>query len=257
MFTAGAGEGRCFPFDTHRRRPATLSRCWVRRPRRGIGFEKAGSQLRPWRSGDYVKLGKFPTGGRSWSARPPRAGGRYRFRSTWLDDGAVDPEAGFPAAIYAKALPPHTTSNIAGGQISPFGHYKESAVTPEWRRQFMAAMDYSWRRWQIMVGDEYGIRWLPTFEETRNWNENPLDPYFAGLRRVTARQHPFPVTEDLLEFETMYVETGHFLRQMMRDISIAGGTFAVREFRRQAGSHGLIRRTYLQLLGTGIARSIQ
>ena len=29
-------------------------------------------------------------------------------------------EAGFPVTIYAKALPPHTTSNIAGGQISPF-----------------------------------------------------------------------------------------------------------------------------------------
>jgi D-amino-acid oxidase len=139
-------------------------------------------------------------------------------------------EAGFAVTIYAKALPPHTTSNIAGGQISPFGHYKESAVTPEWRRQFMAAMDYSWRRWQIMVGDEYGIRWLPTFEETRNWDPSPLDPYYAGLRRVTPRQHPFPETEDLLGFETMYVETGHFLRQMMRDISIAGGKFEVREF---------------------------
>ena len=33
-------------------------------------------------------------------------------------------EAGFPVTIYAKALPPDTTSNIAGGQWSPFGHYR-------------------------------------------------------------------------------------------------------------------------------------
>jgi len=31
-------------------------------------------------------------------------------------------EAGFPITIYADKLPPHTTSNIAGGQWSPFGH---------------------------------------------------------------------------------------------------------------------------------------
>lgn len=140
-------------------------------------------------------------------------------------------EAGFPVTVYAKALPPHTTSNIAGGQIAPFGHYKDSAVTPEWRGQFMAAMEYSWRRWQIMVGEEYGIRWLPTFEETRDWNPSPLDSYYPGLRRVPSSQHPFPVAADMLGFETLYVETGHFLRQMMRDISIAGGKFDVRELR--------------------------
>ena len=138
-------------------------------------------------------------------------------------------EAGFPVTIYAKALPPHTTSNIAGGQISPFGHYKDSVVTPEWRRQFLAAMDYSWRRWQIMVGDEYGIRWLPTFEESDDIGPSPLDPYYPNARRLSRAEHPFPL-DRVIGFDTMYVETGHFLRQMMRDIHIAGGTISVREF---------------------------
>ena len=74
-------------------------------------------------------------------------------------------EAGLPVTIYAKALPPDTTSNVAGGQISPFGHYREAEVTEAWRAQFRSAMDYSWRRFQIMVGDDYGVRWLPTYEE--------------------------------------------------------------------------------------------
>ena len=140
-------------------------------------------------------------------------------------------EAGFPVTVYAKALPPHTTSNIAGGQISPFGHFREGSVTPEWRRQFQAAMDYSWRRWQIMVGDDYGIRWLPTYEETRrpahqgDW----LDPYYPNSRKLIDGQHPFPVA-DVISFDTMYVETGRFLRQMMRDIHVAGGRIEVREF---------------------------
>src|SRR4051812_14300191 len=75
-------------------------------------------------------------------------------------------EAGFAVTLYAKALPPDTTSNIAGGQFHPFGHFREDSVTPEWRAQFAAALDYSWRRFQIMVGDDYGIRWLPTYSET-------------------------------------------------------------------------------------------
>lgn len=140
-------------------------------------------------------------------------------------------EAGFPVTIYAKEFPPHTTSNIAGGQIAPFGHYDDEAVTPGWRRQFLSAMDYSWRRFQIMVGDDYGIRWLPTFEETSRTvlNPGPLTPYSPSLRLLGQSEHPFPL-ERVLALETMYVETGRYLRQMMRDFETADGTFRLREF---------------------------
>jgi glycine/D-amino acid oxidase-like deaminating enzyme len=138
-------------------------------------------------------------------------------------------EAGFPVSVYAKALPPGTTSNVAGGQVSPFGHYRDDAVTPEWRRQFAAAMDYSWRRFQIMVGDDYGIRWLPTFEESDYVGSSPLDAYRPNSRRLAPREHPFSL-EKVVGFDTMYVETGRFLRQMMRDIQVAGGTLNVRDF---------------------------
>jgi glycine/D-amino acid oxidase-like deaminating enzyme len=138
-------------------------------------------------------------------------------------------EAGFPVTIYAEALTPHTTSNIAGGQISPFGHFQDDSVTPEWRAQFAAAMDYSWRRFQIMVGDDYGIRWLPTYQETRTGDQRPPDPYHPGTRRLAATEHPFPV-EHLVRYDTMYVETGRFLRQLTRDVHAAGGRTEVRRF---------------------------
>jgi D-amino-acid oxidase len=140
-------------------------------------------------------------------------------------------EAGFPVTVYAKEFPPHTTSNVAGGQIAPFGHFSEDAVTPEWRRQFLAAMDYSWRRFQIMVGDDYGIRWLPTFEQTRRTvlEPGPLTPYSPNLRLLSQAEHPFPI-ERMLACDTMYVETGRYLRQLMRDIQIAGGKFQRRDF---------------------------
>src|SRR5437763_4379751 len=45
-------------------------------------------------------------------------------------------EAGFPVTIYAAALPPDTTSNIAGGQFHPFAAYHPGEVTPEFMAQF-------------------------------------------------------------------------------------------------------------------------
>lgn len=159
-------------------------------------------------------------------------------------------EAGFAVTVYAKALPPHTTSNIAGGQIETAYLYKDEAVTPEWKTQLLAAMDYSWRRWQIMVGDEYGIRWLPTYEEIADLTPSPLDPYFPATKRLVQTEHPFPV-DNIVQFETMYVEVGHFLRQAMRDISIAGGKFEVREFPTPQAITGLSEKLVFNCTGLG------
>jgi len=159
-------------------------------------------------------------------------------------------EAGFAVTVYAKAMPPHTTSNIAGGQIETAHLYKDESVTPEWRRQLMQAMDYSWRRWQIMVGDEYGIRWLPTYEEIPDLKPSPLDPYFPATKQLSRTEHPFPM-DNVVRFETMYVETGHFLRQTMRDISIAGGKFEVRDFPNPQAILGLSESLVFNCTGLG------
>jgi D-amino-acid oxidase len=138
-------------------------------------------------------------------------------------------EAGFPVTVYTAALPPDTTSNIAGGQFHPFGLYKQDAVTPEWKAQFIRALDYSWRRFQIMVGDDYGIRWLPTYVE-RGSPEDRLLQTFPPIDRVIApREHPFPL-QTVARYDTLYVETGRYLRQMIRDVQIAGGRVEVRKF---------------------------
>jgi glycine/D-amino acid oxidase-like deaminating enzyme len=138
-------------------------------------------------------------------------------------------EAGFPVTIYAAALPPDTTSNIAGGQFHPYAVFHEGQVTPEFMAQFTRALDYSWRRFQIMVGDDYGIRWLPTYVDTDRPDRKLLE-YFPPINRMLTRaEHPFP-WPDVLRYDTMYVETGRYLRQMIRDVQIAGGKFEIRKF---------------------------
>ncbi len=139
-------------------------------------------------------------------------------------------EAGRDVTIYTAALPPDTTSNIAGGQWNPYGHFRDSAVTPKWREQFRAAADYSWRRFQILVGEDYGVRWLPTYNESNGISDNRVIPTFpAAWRTLAASEHPFPVAS-LNRYDTLYVETGRFLRQLMRDFLAAGGRFVIRRF---------------------------
>lgn len=138
-------------------------------------------------------------------------------------------EAGFPVTIYAAALPPDTTSNIAGGQFHPYAVFKEGEAAPGFMAQFTRALDYSWRRFQIMVGEEYGVRWLPTYVETDSPEAKLLQTFPPVDRMLTPAEHPFPWAS-ALRYDTMYVEMGRYLRQMTRDLQIAGGRIEVRSF---------------------------
>jgi glycine/D-amino acid oxidase-like deaminating enzyme len=159
-------------------------------------------------------------------------------------------EAGFPVTVYAAALPPDTTSNIAGGQFHPFAVFHEGAVTPEFMAQFTRALDYSWRRYQIMVGDDYGIRWLPTYVESDS-PEDKIIANFPPVNRILARaEHPFPL-DSVRRYDTMYVETGRYLRQMIRDVQVAGGRIEVRKFATPADIAALPENLVFNCTGLG------
>ncbi len=138
-------------------------------------------------------------------------------------------EAGFPVTIYTAAMPPETTSNIAGGQFHPFAIFNARFASDEFKAQFTRALDYSWRRFQIMVGDDYGVHWLPTYVQTDTPEARLLATFPPFDRLLSRAEHPFPV-DSVLRYDTMYVETGRYLRQMIRDVQIAGGRIEVRKF---------------------------
>src|SRR5437868_3753041 len=159
-------------------------------------------------------------------------------------------EAGFAVTIYAAALPPDTTSNIAGGQFHPAYSFSESAVTPEFMTQFAKALDYSWRRFQIMVGEDYGIRWLPTYVETDSPDAKVIATFPPINRMLTPAEHPFPWASTL-RYDTMYVETGRYLRQMIRDLQVAGGKIEVRRFASLADISPLLETLVFNCTGLG------
>ena len=167
-----------------------------------------------------------------------------------LSTARLAQEAGFPVTIYAAALPPDTTSNVAGGQFHPFGLFRDDSVTPEFRQQFVQALDYSWRRFQIMVGDDYGIHWLPTYVETDSPEARLISNYPPVNRMLSQSEHPFP-WGSTLRYDTMYVETGRYLRQMIRDVHVAGGKIEVRRFASAADIGALTETLVFNCTGLG------
>ena len=64
---------------------------------------------------------------------------------------------GMQAMIYAAALPPDTTSNVAGAQWWPSFVYDEDALTHAYRAQFVRGAHLAYHRFQTLPGETYGI----------------------------------------------------------------------------------------------------
>ncbi len=167
-----------------------------------------------------------------------------------LSNARLVQEAGFDVTVYTKALPPDTTSNVAGGQWQPAHLFDDTVVTAAWRQQYLAAAAYSWRRFQTLVGDDYGVRWLPTYQESSSAISQLLPGFPPDSRMLTHDDHPFPV-DHVAYFETMYIETGRYLRQLIRDIRTAGGKIHTRDFATAADLTSLPERLVFNCTGLG------
>ena len=145
-------------------------------------------------------------------------------------------EHGIEVTIYTKALPPDTTSNIAGAQIFPATVFEQSRATPEFLAQFVEAARFSYRRYQLMVGDYYGIRWRPNYTLSREPIQDGAltgdQGLLAGLmpetRDLTQREHPFPFPY-VRQYDTMFIYPSHYLEAMLREFRIAGGKIVLQE----------------------------
>lgn len=140
--------------------------------------------------------------------------------------------------IYAKDLPPNTTSNVAGAWWSPTSVYEAPEVTTRFRQQFLSACKISNRAFQLLVGAEYGVRWIETFELMRH--EAGLQRELTGgndlyfqyeIHRDPDKYFGFPYVR---QYTTMLIEPSIYLSALLRDFYIAGGRVVVKEFKNRA-----------------------
>ena len=136
--------------------------------------------------------------------------------------------------IYAKDLPPETTSNIAGGFWSPTSVYDSATATTRFTEQFRLACRLSNRAFQNLVGPDYGVRWIETLELYRHEDalnrELPGGDYLYPQREVHREPERFFGFPYARQYQTMLIEPPVYLNALLRDFYLAGGKLVVREF---------------------------
>ena len=147
-------------------------------------------------------------------------------------------ERGLRVTIYASDLPPNTTSNVAGGQWFPFDVFDPGKQTPLFMEQFMKATEFSYRRYQTLVGARYGVRWLRNyslsnhmFDETGfEGKQGPIRNFLPELRDLSESEHPFSGYRFVRQYDTMFIEPPIYLNAVLTDFRLAGGSVKVMHF---------------------------
>ena len=140
-------------------------------------------------------------------------------------------DAGWQVTIYTRDMARHTTSNVAGGEWSPFSVYDPNVATPSFLSRLDWAARVSHHAYTNLGGNDYGVRWLEQYELTE---EPPgaagafadLFPYTADLE---PGRHPFGAYYARRSV-TMRIEPAILLRRLVQDFRIAGGKFIVQNF---------------------------
>jgi glycine/D-amino acid oxidase-like deaminating enzyme len=168
-------------------------------------------------------------------------------------------DRGWSVTIYARDLPPHTTSNIAGGQWSPTSVFDESRVTAAFEAQFKEAARIAHHAFAGLVGSGYGVRWIENYvlsatpsPPQRAYYLRELPDLFPSLAELAPGDHPFPVPH-VLRFVTMLIEPSVFLRRVLSDVREAGGQMVVRELRDRAEVLSLEEPVIFNCTGLGAA----
>lgn len=145
---------------------------------------------------------------------------------------------GYNPTIYTRAMPPSTTSNIAGGLWEPVSLYDSDRVTPEFRRQYGEAARFAFRYFQSLAGEEYSVRWLPLFTLSQRGPfqqpqpDNPaseIEALYPEPKQLDAAESPFGVPY-VYRRQSMLIEPAPYLHALIRDYQLSGGRIVVRDF---------------------------
>ena len=161
---------------------------------------------------------------------------------------------GNSVTIYARNLPPETTSNIAGAFWSPTSVYDQQHITTKFSHQFQTACVVSNRAFQTLIGEDYGVRWIDTFELL---SEQALEREPAGGAhlypdlKINKDAKKYFDVDHVREYKTMLIEPHIYLNALLRDFQLAGGKVVVKEFPSLAEISNLSEQVIFNCTGLG------
>jgi len=144
---------------------------------------------------------------------------------------------GAKVTLYARDLPPETTSNKSGAQWWPTSVFSWSRRTKGFQKQFIEAARYSYRYFQKLVGPDWGVRLMPNYYLTKNvpknnWMSGPGGGLFdlqIGFQDFGPGEHIFP-SNYVRRFQTMLIEPATYLNRLMSEVQGAGAEIRIRNF---------------------------
>jgi len=156
--------------------------------------------------------------------------------------------------IYAKDLPPQTTSNIAGAQWQPFTIADREKRTPDFDAKLERASRLSHRYFQDLVGDRYGVRWIENYAcseaPSEGYRDDPIVDLYPDQKILAPGEHPFPFAH-VRRFTTLFIETPVYLEAILQDFMVMGGRLSVRGFSDPAELESLHEPVIVNCTGMG------
>jgi glycine/D-amino acid oxidase-like deaminating enzyme len=141
---------------------------------------------------------------------------------------------GFTVTIYARDLPPNTTSNTAGASWAPVTVVDAERRSPSFDDQFVRASRFAFRYFQNLVSARYGVSWRETYLLSEGGATGPtsVNALIADLRPpivpLARSDHPFGSLRASRTL-TMHIEPSVYLLAVLTDYRVANGRIVVRE----------------------------
>ncbi|MES2708877.1 MAG: FAD-dependent oxidoreductase [Verrucomicrobiota bacterium] len=154
-----------------------------------------------------------------------------------LSTGRLLQLEGAKVTVYARDLPPETTSNVSGAQWWPFSVFDNSRRTEAFAAQYVAAAQFAYEYFQTFAGPEWGVSWLPNYylsdaPPANGWLSGPggvLHGMQVDFRDFAPGEHVFS-NGHVRRFRSMLIEPATYLRRLMEEFRTAGGSVTVRPF---------------------------
>ena len=178
---------------------------------------------------------------------------------------------GYDVTIYAATVPPDTTSNMSLAGFTPTtALVTNDRRTPAWDAQFLRAAEISYRELQLMVGRDYGVYWIDTYNGTDDPNrrgggggnennyatDNDLLPDYLRPNRVREiygpGEHPFP-SKYAVQSIALAIDPNKYMDAIVKDFLLFGGKIVIRKFETRADLSSVPESVIVNCTGLGSA----